>query len=49
MEVSLKINDEEIPLNEFAKDIIANVNKGVIDTLKKIPEKVQSIKINIDL
>ena len=48
-DVKLLIDDKEIPLNEFAKEIIVNVNLGVIASLKKIPEQKKLIKIEIDL
>ncbi len=49
MEVNLKVNDKDIPLNEFAKGIIGNIFKGILSSLKKIPENVQSIKVDINL
>jgi len=47
--VKFLINDKEIPLNEFAKEIIVNVNLGIIDSLKKIPVQKNTIKIEIEL
>jgi len=48
-DIELTINDEKIPLNEFIQNIFVNVNVGLIDSLKKIPEDRKSILIKIDL
>ena len=47
--VKILINDKEIPINQFIKDVTLNVTLGIIDSLKKIPEQKKSIKIEIVL
>ncbi len=46
--VSLKINGQKIPLNAFVKKVFANVVKGVVDSLDKIPENKEKIEIIIE-
>jgi hypothetical protein len=46
--VSLKINGQEIPLNAFVKEVVANVVKGIVDSLDKIPENRNKIEIIIE-
>ena len=46
--VSLKINGQEIPLNAFVKEVVANVVKGMVDSLDKIPEERKKIEIIIE-
>ncbi len=48
-DIELNINDKDIPLNDFIRNIFINVNKGLIDSLKNIPEDIKSIKIDIEL
>ena len=48
-DVKLLINEIEIPMNEFIKEIFINVNKGFITSLKEIPEAIQTINIEIKL
>ena len=47
-EVKLIVNDKEVPLNDFIKEIFANINKGVLNSLKEIPNKIETIKIDIN-
>jgi hypothetical protein len=47
-DVSLKVNDREIPLNPFVKDVFANVIKGLVNSLDKIPESRNKIEIAIE-
>ena len=49
VEVKILINDKEIPINQFIKDVVINVNMGLVESLKKIPENKKSIKIEIEL
>lgn len=48
-DVKILINDKEIPINQFIKDVVVNVNIGLVESLKKIPEQKKSIKIEIKL
>lgn len=46
--VCLKVNDREIPLNRFVKDMFANVVKGLVDSLDKIPGSKNKIEIMVE-
>lgn len=46
--VSLKINGKDIPLNPFVKEVVANVVKGMVDSLDKIPGEREKIEIIIE-
>ncbi len=46
--VSLKINGQNIPLNAFVKRVVANVVKGMVDSLDKIPGEKEKIEIIIE-
>jgi hypothetical protein len=46
--VYLEVNDREIPLNSFVKDIFANVIEGLVNCLDKIPEHINKIEITIE-
>jgi hypothetical protein len=47
-DVCLKVNDREIPLNPFVKDVFANVIEGLVNSLDKIPERINNIEITIE-
>lgn len=47
-EVILKVNEKEIPINEFVKTIIANINTSLVTSLSlKDIEDVENISIEI--
>ena len=46
-EVSLNINDKNIPMNEFIEEILKNITKAFVSSLKEIPEDIKTIKIEI--
>ena len=48
-EVNLKVNDENIPLNDFMEDMLKNLLLGYLNSAKGIPEEVKSINVKIDL
>ncbi|MFX1277301.1 MAG: hypothetical protein ACFFBP_07985 [Promethearchaeota archaeon] len=48
-DIKLLVNDKEIPMNEFIQEILINVSKGFITSLKGIPEDIRAIKIDIKL
>ena len=48
-DIKVLINDKELPLNEFIKDLVVNINMGIVKSLKAIPENIKSININIEL
>ena len=47
-EIKLQINEKEIPINPFVKDIIKDVNLAILKHLREIPEKVKKITIILD-
>ncbi len=47
--VSLKINGEEIPLNEFVQEFISSTILGMIASLKKKRKDIKKIEIFIEL
>jgi len=47
--ISLKVNEKEIPLNELMHDMLKNLILGYLKSAKKIPEEIKSIKIEINL
>lgn len=48
-DVKLLVNDKDIPMNEFIKDILININKGFVSSLKEIPDDITNINIEIEL
>ncbi len=48
-DAKLIVNDKEIPLNPIIKNILINIIKGFIETLKKVPEEKKTISIEIEL
>ncbi|MDQ1350623.1 MAG: hypothetical protein QG657_925 [Acidobacteriota bacterium] len=46
--VSLKVNNREIPLNAFVKNIVSKVVEGLVDSLDKIPVDKTKIEIIIE-
>jgi len=47
--ISLKVNEKEIPLNELMQDMLKNLILGYLKSAKKIPEEIKTIKIEINL
>ncbi len=48
-EVVLKVNEKDVPLNDFMEEMITNLLLGYLKTAKEIPEDINSIKIEINL
>lgn len=48
-EVELIVNGENVPLNNFASGVFKNVNFAIVETLKGIDEKVETITLKIKL
>jgi hypothetical protein len=48
-EVSLKINDTKIPLNELMDTMLTNLILGYLKSAKKVPDKINKIEIEIKL
>ncbi|MBD3287493.1 hypothetical protein GF337_01705 [candidate division KSB1 bacterium] len=46
--ISVKVNDENVPMNPFVKEVTKNVILGLIRSLK-IKAKPERISIEIDL
>ena len=47
--VTLKINGEEVPLNNYASKVIKKVNWAIVETLKGIDlDSIQKIKVIIE-
>ena len=46
-QVTLKINEKEVPLNEIMNQMLKNIILGYLKTLKGLPEPMESIDINI--
>jgi hypothetical protein len=47
--ISLKVNEKEVPLNELMQDMLKNLVLGYLKSAKKIPEEIKAIKIEINL
>jgi hypothetical protein len=47
--VFLKVNGEDIPLNGFVKEVVANVVNGLVDSLDKIPVDKTRIELIIEM
>jgi len=45
--ITLKVNDQEIPLNPFVKEVFLNVINGLVNSLNKVPEKKNKIEMII--
>ena len=48
-DVSLKVNDEKVPLNDFMEDMLRNLLLGYLNSAKGVPEEIKSISVKIDL
>ncbi len=48
-EVVLKVNEKDVPLNDFMEEMLTNLLLGYLKTAKEIPEDINSIKIEINL
>ena len=46
-DVKLAIDEKEIPLNEIMKNMLSNIILGFVKTLKKVPEEINGISIEI--
>ena len=46
--VTLKINNNQVPLNTYVKNVFINVILGIIKTLKLLPENINKIEITIE-
>ena len=48
-EVVLKVNEKDVPLNDFMEQMLTNLLLGYLKTAKEIPEDINSIRIEINL
>jgi hypothetical protein len=48
-EINLKVNDENIPLNDFMEDMLKYLLLGYLNAAKGIPEDIKSINVKIEL
>ncbi len=48
-EVVLKVNEKDVPLNDFMEEMLTNLLLGYLKTAKEIPDDINSIKIEINL
>lgn len=48
-EVNLKVNDKDIPLNDFMEDMLKHLLLGYLNAAKSIPEDIKSISVKIEL
>lgn len=48
-EVILKVNDREISMNEFVKDVFIKVVHGLLDALDDIPADRTKTELRIEL
>ena len=49
IDVKLEVNDKDIPLNDLMKDMLSNILQGYLKTVKKLPDNIKSIKVDIQL
>ena len=47
--VVLKVNEKDVPLNDFMEQMLINLLVGYLKTAKEIPDDINSIKIEINL
>ncbi len=47
--VTLKINNEEIPLNSFVQEFISSTLLGMLSSLKRKNEIIRIVEITIEL
>lgn len=48
-DIKLDVNEKEIPLNDLMKDMLSNIIQGYLKSVKKMPDNIKSIKVNIQL
>ena len=47
--VHLTVNEKKIPLKDFMQEMLTNIIIGYLNSTKGIPEKLEKIKIEINL
>jgi hypothetical protein len=46
--ITLKVNEKDIPLNPIMSNMLTNILTAFVNTLKKIPEDMEEIKVHIE-
>ncbi len=46
--IKLNINDKGVPLNPFVKKLFTKVISSLIESLDKLPDKINKIEISIN-
>lgn len=46
--IIMKVNDKDIPMNEFVQRIFTNTIGGLVESLDKLPEDKKKIEILIE-
>jgi hypothetical protein len=46
-EVVLKVNEKDIPLNDFMEQMLTNLLLGYLKTAKEIPDDINYINVDI--
>ncbi len=47
-DVSIEVNNKEIPLNELMKEMLSNLILGYLKSAKDIPDPIKTISIEIN-
>lgn len=48
-EIILKVNDKEIPLNDFMQSMLTNLMLGYLKSAKEIPDEIKTINLEIKI
>jgi len=48
-EISLKVNNKEIPLNDLMQNMLTNILLGYLKSAKEMPKEIKSIHVEIKL
>ncbi|MFX1571557.1 MAG: hypothetical protein ACFFB0_02330 [Promethearchaeota archaeon] len=49
VDATLIVNEQKIPLKDFMQEMLANIILGYLNSTKKVPENIKTIKIEINL
>ena len=47
--VTLRVNDENVEMNNFVRKIVVDVNKAIVENLKIDEKEIKTIEIKITL
>jgi hypothetical protein len=48
-DVKLKVNDEDVPLNDLMEDMLHNLILGYLKSAKGIPEEIKKVDVSLKL